>query len=98
MPIPDYVSPASIPGQITMFDFFRFLKGTGRSQRRNARRPRGTSDLSPFPRLLRCEALEFRTLLSVTTVGGAGTAAQHQTLGDLPAAAQQAISSAIGQD
>ncbi len=62
-------------------------------------------------RLIGVEPLEQRTLLSVgpssiinTAVGAgiggvqASSAAQHQTLADLPVAAQHAISSAIGQD
>jgi len=61
--------------------------------------------LPPYHRRLLCEALEARTLLSVSlpqaAVGDAvqaGSAAQQQTLADLPAAAQHSISSAIGQD
>jgi len=53
--------------------------------------------LSPYHRRLLCEALEARTLLSVC-LAQAGSAGQRQTLADLPGAAQQAISSAIGQD
>jgi len=53
--------------------------------------------LPPYHRRLLCETLETRTLLSVSLAGASG-AAQHQTLADLPVAAQHAISSAIGQD
>jgi len=53
--------------------------------------------LPPYHRRLLCEALEVRTLLSVALAQPA-TAAQPQTLTDLPIAAQHAISSAIGQD
>ncbi|MGA2259785.1 MAG: FG-GAP repeat protein [Thermoguttaceae bacterium] len=53
--------------------------------------------LPPHYRRLLCERLEARTLLSVGLTQ-AGSAAQQQTLADLPGAAQQAISSAIGQD
>jgi hypothetical protein len=53
--------------------------------------------LPPFHRRLLCETLEARTLLSIS-LAGTGGAAQQQTLGDLPIAAQHAISSAIGQD
>jgi len=53
--------------------------------------------LPPYHRRLLCEALEARTLLSVG-LAQAGSAAQQQTLADLPVAAQHAISSAIGQD
>jgi len=61
--------------------------------------------LLPYHRRLLCEALEARTLLSVglpqAPVGDAvqaSSAAQPQTLADLPVAAQHVISSAIGQD
>jgi len=53
--------------------------------------------LRSYRRRLLCEALEARTLLSVALTQ-ATSAAQRQTLADLPVAAQQAISSAIGQD
>ncbi|MGA2253352.1 MAG: autotransporter-associated beta strand repeat-containing protein, partial [Thermoguttaceae bacterium] len=48
-------------------------------------------------RRLLCESLEARTLLSVS-LAQAGSAAQQQTLANLSATAQHAISSAIGQD
>ena len=54
--------------------------------------------LPPFHRRLLCETLEARTLLSVSLAAAPAAAAQQQTLADLPVAAQQAISSAIGQD
>ena len=82
---------------ITMFDSVRYLKRAGRSEGRS-RKPR--QHRSPHHRRLLCEALEARTLLSVGLAGGlqAATAAQQQTLADLPVAAQHAVSSAIGQD
>ena len=52
----------------------------------------------PYHRRLLCEALEARTLLSVGLAQASSSAAQQQTLADLPVAAQHAISSAIGQD
>jgi autotransporter-associated beta strand protein len=88
-----------------MFPRSSFPKWAGRSGRRNSKRRRSTLGLSPFHRRLACEALEVRTLLSVglaAVAAGdgaqAGSAAQQQTLADLPAAAEQAISRAIGQD
>ena len=71
---------------------------------------RASKGLPPYHRRLLCEALEARTLLSVglaqVGVGSAvqAGAARQQTLADLPgtmypwSAAQQAVSSAIGQD
>jgi len=74
------------------------------STRRSAkgRKPQYPLGLSPCGRRLLCEALEARTLLSVglaqAAVAQAAGAASQQTLADLPVAAQQAVSSAIGQD
>jgi hypothetical protein len=64
-----------------------------RSARRAGKSTRTRNRSGVFERLLRCEALEDRRLLS-----SAASAAQQQTLADLPVAAQQSISSAIGQD
>ena len=80
-----------------MFDIFRFLKRAARSERRN-RQPRKNVRGAMQHRRLGCEALEVRTLLSVALAPTAASAAQHNTLSSLPLAAQQSISSAIGQD
>jgi trimeric autotransporter adhesin len=77
-----------------MFDTVRYLKRSGQSEGRSRKL---RQHLSGHHRRLICETLETRTLLSVALAQSA-TAAQHQTLSDLPVAAQQAISSAIGQD
>ncbi len=79
-----------------MFDIFRFLKRAARSERRS-RQPRPNGGLR-YHRRLGCEALEVRTLLSVALAPTAASAAQHETLSSLPLAAQQSISTAIGQD
>jgi len=67
--------------------------------------PRSLDRLSCMRSRRLLEALEERRLLSVGLAGAglgdgvqAGSTAQHQTLADLPVAAQQAVSSAIGQD
>ncbi len=70
----------------------RFLKWAGRSNRRNRKPRKQARGHAPHSRRLVCEPLETRTLLS------AGGATQHLTVADLPVAAQQVISSAIGQD
>ncbi len=65
--------------------FRRFWYAQGKSPRKLALRRR-----------LLVECLEQRTLLSVVTTPAAATT-QHLTLADLPAAAQQAITTAISQ-
>ena len=80
----------------------RFPKWAGQSKHRGGKaRKRAARHLSYHRRLL-CEALEVRALLSVGLVHGVaektGSAAQPQTLADLPAATQHAVSSALGQD
>jgi len=85
-----------------MFDSVRYLK---RGSRLEGRCSKPRQHRSGHHRRLLCETLEARTLLSVglaqAAVGPgvqAASAARQQTLADLPSAAQQAISSAIGQD
>ncbi len=65
---------------------FRLPELLAQSKHHTSRTRQTTPGLSPYHRRLICEPLEDRRLLSVTT------------LADLPAAAQHAISSAIGQD
>ena len=72
----------------------RHLSSGKRSGRRIGKSPSNRNRLGAFHRLLRCEPLEDRRLLSLA----AGSATRSQTLADLPIAAQQSISSAIGQD
>ncbi|MGA2253266.1 MAG: GH25 family lysozyme, partial [Thermoguttaceae bacterium] len=74
----------------------RSLNWATRSEGRTGK-PQQYLGLPPYHRRLVCEALEARTLLSVG-LAQVGSAAHHQTLADLPVLAQQAISSAIGQD
>src|SRR5208282_3436487 len=74
-----------------MLNIFRFLKRATRSARHDNKPRQRATGLAPYHRRLLCETLEVRALLS------AGGAAQ-QTLADLPLAAQQTISSDIGQD
>ena len=95
-----------------MFDIFRSLTRAGQSERYNPKPRQRVLGLSPYHRRLTVEPLEQRTMLSIgpssiiNPVAGGGVgdavqtsgAAQPQTLADLPVAAQQAISSAIGQD
>ena len=73
----------------------RFLKGAGRPGRGTGKPRKNVLGLSSYHRRLAVEPLEQRTLLSVAA---SSAATQQQTLADLPVAAQQAVSSAIGQD
>jgi hypothetical protein len=72
--------------------FLRFLKFARPAGRRGGKPRQDPAELPCNHRRLFCETLEARTMLS------AGSAAHSQTLADLPVAAQQVISSAIGQD
>src|SRR5208283_5553494 len=74
-----------------MFNILRFLNRAARSGRHDNKPRQRTTSLAPYHRRLLCETLEVRALLSA---GGAA----KQSLTDLPLAAQQAISSDIGQD
>ena len=90
----------------------RFPKWATRSERRTNRPQQSTPGFFPYSRRLAVEPLEQRAMLSIglspiiNTIaeGGVGdgvqasSTTQHQTLADLPVAAQHAISSAIGQD
>ena len=85
--------------------FHRSLKRAKLDGSRAGKQRQNTLERSPYHRRLVCEALEARTLLSVALAQAAagagvqtGSAAQHQTLADLPAAAQQAISSTLGHE
>jgi hypothetical protein len=75
----------------------RSLKWAPRSEGRAGKPRQHHLGRSPYHRRLLCEALEARTLLSVGLCQ-ASSPTQQQTLEGLPAAAQHAISSAIGQD
>jgi len=88
-----------------MAGVLRFLKWSARSKPRTGKPRNNLLGLPPYHRRLLCEALEVRALLSVGVAASGlgngvqpGGASQQQTLADLPVAAQQAISSAIGQD
>jgi len=82
-----------------MGPILRFLKRLAAPERRATRPRHSTHGTSPYHRRLIAEPLEQRQLLAVGLGLGAPPLAGHsQTLADLPGAAQQAISSAIGQD
>jgi flagellar hook protein FlgE len=83
--------------------FLRFPKRATRSRGHKGKPRQSTLGLFPYHRRLLCEALEARTMLSVSFVRAAldntfhaGNAAQRQTVADLPVATKTAISSAIG--
>jgi large repetitive protein len=88
-----------------MFGVFHFLKRAAKRASRNHKPQRQVAGRFPRHRTLVCEALEVRTLLSVSLAGtGAGynfpasSEARPLALPSLPLAAQHAISSTIAND
>ena len=76
-----------------------FFRGIGRSVGGKSFRKAARAHREPGRRALSVEALEARSLLSASLrLSGASAAAGSEALADLPIAAQQAISSTIGQE